>query len=684
MRSYKIVFVILVLLLIVFSVGGIIAVLFSGYNWDINGGSGFIFSNKKQEIDQNIEKPDYVKKANRFIISKFSSKEELISYLQSSENNSLLGVGIGKGGEVMVPAVDSLTKDLSFQSFQSQTRETSVLPSRFSYTNVQVEGIDEPDVLKTDGNYIYYSSYSPQYFVPMREVFIKPVTIKQNTKIINAFPLENLSLLKEIKEGGKLLLSKDKDILAIFSDRSIFGFDVKDKNNPQKKWELELNDRFYLLDSRLKDDKLYILLRGEVNKFSPCPVNVFKNNTSINCNDIYYSKNYIDGPDSIFVVLSVDFLNGEVQNKISFLASSYSSVFYMSPENIYVTYKITPDYVKFTYDFLSQKAQDLIPSFYLEKIRKIKDYDISFYSKANEVSYIINSYFSSLERDEELRVQTELENRMRDYYKGKIREIDSTAVLKIDRKDFKIVSVGEIPGAILNQFSLDEYNGKLRVAVSVGDNFWVFGNITSGALNNSVNDVYILDDKLNIISSIKDLGLGERIYSVRFIENKGYVVTFRQIDPFYVLDLSDPYAPFLGGELKIPGYSSYLHPIDKNKILGVGQEGWSVKISLFDVSDIKNPKEIDKYILKEGWSLISETHHAFLMDKENEIFFIPAGSSAYIFSYKNSKLNLIKVVTGTNVQRALYIDQYLYIIGDDRIIVLDEKSWEKIKELKFE
>jgi len=199
----------------------------------------------------------------------------------------------------------------------------------------------------------------------------------------------------------------------------------------------------------------------------------------------------------------------------------------------------------------------------------------------------------------------------------------------------------------------------------------------------SSNDVYVLDNNLNIKGKVQDLGVTERIYSVRFIEDKVYLVTFRQIDPFYVLDLSNPEKPELKGELKIPGYSSYLHPISKDKILGVGQENWQVKISLFDASSAENPRELDKYILNEGWSDISNTHHAFLLDKKHEIFFLPAGQAGYVFSYKNDRLSLVRAVSDISARRAIYLDDYLYIVGDDKITVLNEINWEKVEELQF-
>jgi len=207
------------------------------------------------------------------------------------------------------------------------------------------------------------------------------------------------------------------------------------------------------------------------------------------------------------------------------------------------------------------------------------------------------------------------------------------------------------------------------------------GGVSSGQ---SVNDVYVLDKDLKIAGQVQDLGLTERIYSVRFVEDKGYLVTFRQTDPFYVLDLSDPQKPELKGELKIPGYSSYLHPITKDKILGIGKEGSNVKISLFDVKKPESPSEVAKYNLDEYWSDILNTHHAFLLDSKHQIFFLPGSRGGYVFSYKDDKLEMVKAVSGISAKRAIYINDYLYIIGENKISVLNEINWEKVKELEFQ
>lgn len=221
-----------------------------------------------------------------------------------------------------------------------------------------------------------------------------------------------------------------------------------------------------------------------------------------------------------------------------------------------------------------------------------------------------------------------------------------------------------------------------------------------------MSDVTVLDKNLKTIGSVKNLGKTEQIYSVRFIEDKGYVVTFRQTDPFYVLDLANPKNPALAGELKIPGYSSYLHPLDATHILGIGQEGSQVKISLFDVSDKNNPIELDKYLLDEYWSEVSNNYHAFLLDKKHNIFFLPGSKGGYVFSYYPtvyecetvpingrclsssssgaSILRLQKAISQNSVKRAIYLNDYLYIIGEDKITVLNENSWEKVNELNLQ
>jgi len=326
--------------------------------------------------------------------------------------------------------------------------------------------------------------------------------------------------------------------------------------------------------------------------------------------------------------------------------------------------------------------KNLVPDWFTEKMAKLETYDISSSAKMTEVWNLIEKLKGGLSSDDSLKMENEIGNKMADFFKKHRRELDSTGIVKIDAGNLEIDTTGTVPGKLLNQFSLDEYKGDLRAATTIGQGVfgWGFGG---GRVSETASDVYILGDDLKIQGSVVDLGQGELIYAVRFIEDKGYVVTFKQVDPLYVLDLSDPMNPEKKGELKIPGYSSYLHPITKDKVIGIGEENNKVKISLFDVSDPADPTEIAKYNLDEYYSEVAQTHHAFLLDAKHEIFFLPGSKGGYVFSYAGDNLSLAKTVSETAVKRAIYIDNYLYVIGESSLVVLDERNWERAGELEL-
>ncbi|MYB27778.1 MAG: hypothetical protein F4X38_01430 [Acidimicrobiaceae bacterium] len=183
-------------------------------------------------------------------------------------------------------------------------------------------------------------------------------------------------------------------------------------------------------------------------------------------------------------------------------------------------------------------------------------------------------------------------------------------------------SSGEVLGLIRNQFSLSEHNGYLRVVTTVVD--------LQG--DDSESQVRVLStdgDVLVEVGSVGDIGRGEHVQSVRFVGDVGYVVTFRQIDPFYTIDLSDPTNPRILGELKIPGFSSYLHPISDTLVLGVGSDAdpegrvTGAKVSLFDVSDLTAPREVAVWTAPDGWNDVGWDHRAFLWWAPEEMAVIP-------------------------------------------------------------
>ncbi len=604
-------------------------------------------------------------------VAPFESEQDFKSYLDESAAMAGFGYyGISTLGASRAMA-ETLSADIdSGMPAPVSGKAEAGEPSRVSETTVQVMGIDEPDIVKTDGSRIYVSTSGYSYWGIREGV---PYYSYGGTRVVDAFPPEDLEVAAKIDMQGEMLLVGDT--LVLFSGIEIYGFDVSDPASPEQSWKIELNGS--LVGARLYQDSIYLVTRDNIDYYSPCPIVPMSTNgvaISIPCSRIYHPIDPTD-VDVTYNAMIIDPHSGHAEKAVSFLGSYSSSVLYMSTNAIYVTYAYSGDIVEIFINFFRENP-DLAPAQVIEQMDKLSGYDISTQSKLTELGIILQKYWSSLSRDERLRVENEMSNRMVNYTAKHKRDFTRTGIAKIGL-DLELMASGAVPGTPLNQFSLDEYEDHLRIAVTVGGSGWMM-------TGESANDVYVLDEALDVVGSVLDMGLTERIYSVRFIQDKGYVVTFRQIDPFYVLDLSDPTDPQLKGELKIPGYSSYLHPITADKILGIGKEGSQVKISLFDVSSPANPSEQDKYTLSEYWSDILNTHHAFLLDDKHEIFFLPGSKGGYVFSYEGDELSMVRAVSDISARRAVYIEDYLYIIGNTKIVVLDEDTWEDVNELEFE
>lgn len=185
---------------------------------------------------------------------------------------------------------------------------------------------------------------------------------------------------------------------------------------------------------------------------------------------------------------------------------------------------------------------------------------------------------------------------------------------------------GTVRGFALNQFSLSEHDGVLRIATTDTPPWFFEGGDQSQSY---VTTFGAEDGRLVQLGQVGGLGKGERIYAVRFLGDTGYVVTFRQVDPLYTLDLSDPAAPAVVGELKIPGFSSYLHPIAGDRVVGVGtgpdeQAGTQgLQVSLFDVSDLAAPKLERRVTFDGGSSEVATDHHAFLWWEPRQLAVLP-------------------------------------------------------------
>lgn len=577
----------------------------------------------------------------------------------------------GQGKGVQAPELSRFSSEAEFSDYLSRSQEwlegywgmgyplkgTSLSPvrileggaggegaSRISETTVQVKGIDEPDLVKTDGRYLYFSGF-------------------RDTKVIRAFPPSELSVASTLGKSGELLLLEN--LLVLLSSDGITGYEVSDPSSPREAWEVELNST--LVSARLHRGKLYLVTSTPVESQTPLPLLPLRAGESelrVKATDIYRPPQPMPA-DSVYTALVLDPREGRVEKSLSFLGYSGSSVVYMSEGSLYLTYTYYPSPIRVYYDFLRERGLDLLPPETWGRIERLMGYELSDTAKLVELNLLLSS--ASLP-------QEELWGRWEEYVTGRMRELETTHLVKIALENFEIVAQAEVPGRPLNQFSLDEEGGYLRLATTVEP--WMLG--WGGK---SANDVYVLDRGLKVVGSLRDLGVGEEIYAVRFLGNRGYVVTFRETDPLHVMDLSDPSDPKVVGELEMPGYSSYLHPISENLLLAIGRESWRVKVSLFDVSSPSSPAELDRLLLEEYWSEILDTHHAFLLDPDHGVFFLPSSGRGYVISYAGSDLEVVREVEKVTARRAVYLDDYLYVISEENLTVLDERIWETVNEI---
>jgi len=547
------------------------------------------------------------------------------------------------------------------------SKSGSVADVEYSQTNIQVEGVDEADIVKTDGEYIYYTS-------------------GRGIVIARVYPPEDAQILSQIDINGTAIgLFINGDRLVVFEESSEFWiyrtegaakaaiypwfgnaetrikiYNVGDRENPTLVREISVNGSYFA--SRMIGTNVYVVVSIPVHILDgepSLPVIKYDNHIEkVEASKIYYS-NVTDFSYAFTTIVAVDVSELEAPKYEVLLVGATSAV-YVSKEKLYVAIPKT--------EFLNEGSS--------------------------------------------VREETEIH---------KIRIVDD---------EIEYETSGTVPGRVLNQFSMDEYDGYFRIATTTGHLMWFSGETSLK------NNVYVLDANLNITGKIEDIAPGENIYSARFMGERGYLVTFKKVDPFFVIDLSDPTDPEILGKLKITGYSDYLHPYDKDHIIGIGKEtveaeegdfAWyqGVKISLFDVSDVSSPVQIDKYEIGDRGtdSPILWDHKALLFDKRRNLLAIPVlvaeideskypegvpsnaygdyvWQGLYVFRISQSGLELKGRISHIEnwqeylksgyyfdsyytVKRALFIEDVLYTVSDRKIKMNSLSDLSEIGELEL-
>lgn len=257
----------------------------------------------------------------------------------------------------------------------------------------------------------------------------------------------------------------------------------------------------------------------------------------------------------------------------------------------------------------------------------------------------------------------------------------------------------KLSGTLLNQFSMDAYNGYYRVVVTRNENeetIWTDGIDTYEWNNSSDCALYVLNDWLEPVGEIGDLAKDERVQSVRFMGDVAYFVTFRQTDPLFSADLSDPYDPKILSTLKIPGFSAYLHPFGEGRLLGVGfdadeEHGWTenVKLSMFDISDPSDVYEAFKLSVKDAnYTSVQYNHKILFADVASQTIAFPADNKYFVFRVEGDSFREIgRIELGEEYWfgdgRGLFVDDAFYVIGSDAVVVLSFETMEELASVEL-
>jgi len=534
---------------------------------------------------------------NETKLKQFSSQAELNEFIK--ENVKSRGFFEGFGG---------IAKGMAETTTAAATPTAADSALDYSTTNIQVEGVDEADIVKNDGKYIYAVS---------------------NNKIIivDAYPAEDMKVLSEMRFDNyvnEIFVNDDK--LIIFFYQEAYIYDISDKKEPELETKIGFDGDY--IDSRMINKYVYIISNKYVHTNNPQPpiyeLDGVKQQVSVT--DVYYW----DYPDTSYVftsIIAINLDNNKFNSKVYLTGGSRN--IYVSQDNIYLTYTKNIDYTDYAEEIAEEVYFPLLSNEYDDKIKEVLDSDVKNWEKLNEMQKIVEEYSKTLEGEDFAEFSEKLSKKLEKFEIDIQKKIEKTVIHKIniDEMNINYVANGEVLGHILNQFSMDEYEGYFRIATTTGH--------ASRSGSSSLNHLYILDKDLKIVGSVEDLAEGEKIYSVRFLGNRVYIVTFKKVDPLFVIDVSNPENPEVLGYLKITGYSDYLHIYDENHVIGIGKEtkggnehfSWyqGVKVSLFDVSDVSNPIEKAKIEIGDRGtdSLALREHKAVLFDKDKNLLVIP-------------------------------------------------------------
>lgn len=649
-----------------------------------------------------------------YVLSGYKELNDYIVAMETMRQNDQTEDMKGFGDDIALNGSMEIAPEIEYSGTDSEIDEdnpgdssagASGENSDYSDTNVRTEGVAEADIVKTDGRYIYHLGHD--YDEKSVNLVITSAEGADSEKIAKVSILDDIKEKAVEGEMGKFL-----------------------KNEPSTKLEI------YGAELIVSGDKLVVVVQPHI--------------SGENIDE--YAEYITSYPDSMVVAMIYDISDKSAPELVSTLTleGAYDSC-RMVNGYVYIFTDMANYDTSSIYDndgcteeeaaknYAPKVCGKLLPAedVYITDCESFNQYhiiatiDMNDVSKFNDVKAILgeSGFVNKYVSEGNIYIITDMQNEYRNALNdtspenGTIKVQEQSQILRLSYADGNITPNGSviIDGSVGDEFDIDEYNGYLRMAVSTYYNEitynrteveyydgiewltgmdWVYNeNWTSWGEGSAL---YVYDENLELVGSISQLKENEQVYGVRFDGDIAYVVTYEQTDPLFTIDLSDPKNPTVMGALKIPGFSTYLHKWDDNKLIGLGYDEYEyIKISTFDITDKYDVKETDVYSLEEVyWTEALSNHKAIFVSPDKNLigfavedYCLNKDKTRYdyctvykIFSYVEGKPTEIiscQLDGLTYETRGMYIGEYIYIVNEnDGVIVYNMTDYSQVAHVK--
>ena len=659
----------------------------------------------------------------------FRDYVELHGFLESYDRRRLLEADLAWSQVTGRDMVDVTVLPLAGSTRASEVERIPEPYIRVSWVNVQVAGVDELDFVKTNGRLIAVVGGSG-----LRSVYLVDVNSKSVVNVIRLPESESvkglflndwkLVIVSESKGGVFKILNLDGVFFSRYNvNVTIRILDIANPLNPLLIREIGISGS--LVDGRVYRSVVYLILNQPaiIQGIPLVPlVDLMPIRPEAIIASSYEAERYI-------TIIAIN-VSDTTYNVLSVIGGPATRI-YMSYDKLYVISTRKPSIMEVYALALRELA---------ELLGEDRGYDIKQMIERGDVKgalKLANKILSTMNQQEVLKLLEELEMRLKS---PSLSPSDKTTVLVFKVRGVEVKPIGsiEVKGSLLDQFALEEYEGKYLVIATTVSNYYVqvvlvhvllkeveqLLNRTSTTISipvcyphitrcehitiilpsrirevlgaeprlnillnlipmNISNSVYVVDiDTLKLVGLLEGIALGERIYSARLVKNILFLVTFRIIDPLFAVDISNPENLRILGFLKIHGFSEYLHPLPDNLLLGIGLEDRAkLKVSLFDTTNPANIIQISSLILENADSLALRDHHAITVDLEYIRIYIPVQlfkqgiEGIAVISFENKMLKLNTILSHSDAKRSIYIGRDLYTISHSGIIVYDIETF---------